>query len=264
MENSKQIIIALMTDFGMSDQYLACMKGEILKINPNVQLIDISHDIESHNITEAAFILKNTYKSFPAGTIFLCVVDPGVGSERKCIVAKINEQIFIVPDNGLLSYILHVENAVELYKINVENIVDKRISNTFHGRDVFAPLTGEISKSLNYIKSFKVLQLQDIRIFPEPICKISNGKFETEIIHIDKYGNIILSVEKSDVEKVRINSIKLSNHTIPLKQFYAEVETNSLIAYIGSTDNLEIAVNCGNAAKLLNVRIGDIIYLDII
>src|SRR5690242_6205754 len=130
--------IALLTDFGTRDYFVAAMKGTMLKINPDARFVDVTHEIEPQDIRSASFILRACYRDFPYGTVFLCVVDPGVGSERRAIVVETGDNLFVSPDNGLLSFLIDQAEA-RFYAITNTRLLAERVSATFHGRDIFAP-----------------------------------------------------------------------------------------------------------------------------
>ncbi|MEO0226149.1 MAG: SAM-dependent chlorinase/fluorinase, partial [candidate division WOR-3 bacterium] len=172
----KSIIITLLTDFGQKDWFVAAMKGEILKINPQVRIIDITHEIQPHNIKSAAFVLWSVYKNFPKQTIHTVVVDPGVGTDRRPIVVKTDDYYFVGPDNGVFSYIFHNEHYYA-YQIKIR----KRLSKTFHGRDLFAPVAALISKRIKISRIAQPLSKPKSFSFPQP--KITRTGIRGEVLY---------------------------------------------------------------------------------
>ena len=268
MSNSKNKsqIITLLTDFGASSGYVASMKGEILKINSNVNIIDISHEIESFSIKRAAFILNQAYQSFPKGTIHVVVVDPGVGSERKPILIETDNYYFIGPDNGVFTFILETGVKNEIIAIENTNVMSSSISPTFHGRDIFAPSAAHLSLSKN-TRDFGPNIQNPIKL------DINMDKIydDLEILHFDKFGNIITSLKGVKFqEKYELNNPvsfeielenKISNLSIPFKKFYSEVSKNSLLCLIGSSGFLEVSSNQGNAQEILKLNGNEIIRI---
>lgn len=245
--------IALLTDFGLQDHYVGVVKGVILSINPDAQIIDICHNILPQNIKQAAFILANCYSYFPAQTIFLVVVDPGVGSLRKPIFIETTNYFFIAPDNGVLSYVFQKEKILNIIDLSDTrfNIVKK--SNTFHGRDVFAPLVAHLSKDLNNFKNIgKIIHLKDLIQLPTPYLDITNKQIIGEIIYHDIFGNLITSIPENILNHYEIENIQTGKIIIEkVCKTYFDVKTGELLAYIGSSGYLEIGIREGNAKALL-------------
>jgi S-adenosyl-L-methionine hydrolase (adenosine-forming) len=250
--------IALLTDFGSQDQYVASMKGVILSINPTVDIIDITHEIQPYRIRQAAYVLWSVYNYFPKDTIFLNVVDPGVGSERRIIVMKTKKYIFIAPDNGLLDFVLHEQKAttaVEVTQSSLKGDILGNISSTFHGRDLLAPLAGYISDNVP-IKNFGIsYTLPKIR---SPFVDSRKDILQTCILHIDHYGNIITNLRSRQVEKSMkaIQTISIGR-TMVAKwiRFYDEAPENTPCLIVGSSGLVEISAKKNSAARLLNVTL---------
>jgi S-adenosylmethionine hydrolase len=248
--------IALLTDFGTKDYFVGAMKGAILSINERTNIIDITHEIPPQDVLSASFTLRACYKDFPFKTIFVAVVDPGVGSKRKAILVEIENYCFIAPDNGLLSFVFEEE------KIRVLELTNKNffsVSRTFHGRDVFARIAAHLSKGVNpnefgaEIKDF-------IHIKTAKPRKISKQEIEADIIHIDHFGNLITNLKQTDLPEnfmLKING-KIINK---LQTFFAEAERSELFMILGSAGFLEIAAFQDSAEKLLNVQINQKVLL---
>jgi S-adenosylmethionine hydrolase len=249
------MIIALLTDFGTEDYFVGAMKGVILSINPQAKIIDITHEIKPQNIQSAGFVLASCYQNFPPKTIFVSVVDPGVGSERRAILLETENYYFITPDNGLLSLLLANETNHRVFELTNSQFFKHPISNTFHGRDIFAPVAAWLSKGIKpnefgkEIKDFVVNRF----LIPE---RISDKEIEGQIIYIDKFGNLITNLKKENVSEnfsVQVNGKLISKH----QTFYAEAEINELFTIFGSAGYLEIVSYCNSAEKILNVKIGE-------
>jgi S-adenosyl-L-methionine hydrolase (adenosine-forming) len=237
-------IIALLTDFGTKDYFVGALKGTILSINAGANIVDITHEIPPQDIRAAAFTLLACYKNFPEKTIFLTVVDPGVGSNRKAILVETEKYYFIAPDNGLLSFVF--EEISRVYELTNKKYFAANVSQTFHGRDIFAPVAAHLSNGVepnqfgNETKDF---------------VRSKSEKAEAEIIHIDRFGNLITNLKPEDLpEKF---ALQIGGKIIDqLKNFYAEAETGEIFMIWGSAGFLEIAARQDSASKLLNAENG--------
>lgn len=246
-------MISLTTDF--DDFYAGQMKGPIYKINPDAKIIDITHKIKRQSIYEAAFVISSSYPYFPLGTVHVVVVDPGVGSQREPIVLNCDGHTFVGPDNGVFSLL-----EGEVFKIDV-NILNQKLleygmtnsSNTFHGRDIFAPTAAllDIGDTDFLEKKDQIIRLP----FKKEIRK--DGSLIT-ILYVDSFGNIILNMKKEDAI---IKEIELSTIRIPVLTHYEEGKNLDLIALYSSSGHLEISKYLGDANSMLNLKSGDIIKL---
>lgn len=262
-------VIALLTDFGLEDNYVGIMKGTILSINPNVEIVDLTHSIEPGNIRQGAFVLMTSVNYFPDNTIFVAVVDPGVGSNRDALCAKAGKFFFVAPDNGILTYTLQNFKHHKIHIFTNEKYQLENPSKTFHGRDIFAPLAAylamnvEISEFGEERKFSKIVQLPSLKCYYD-----SFGNLVGEVVHIDRFGNIITSLSsralginmhnilKQDLKwKFEIGHTKIKN----ISTTYSDVEEGEFLAYIGSSGFLEIGINNGNAAKEIGAYIGQLV-----
>jgi S-adenosylmethionine hydrolase len=272
MNNSPRVI-TLTTDFGTSDAYVGVMKGVILGINPNVQVVDITHAVPPQNIHEAAFLIHSAYRYFPKGTIHVIVVDPGVGSDRQAIVCQTDHAFFVCPDNGILSYLLpEIENDEEQlwHVVAIQNRAYylPEVSQTFHGRDIFAPVAAHLS--LGVLIDDIGPPLQNLVQLSLPPLTISNDKLTGGIIKIDSFGNAITNISESELIHLGNASTRgTSNYEVTvgstqlkrLNRIYAESEIGAPLAIIGSSGMLEIAVNGGSAAQVLGLKHGDTVTI---
>jgi len=257
-------IITLLTDFGLKDPYVASMKGVILSINPQCTLVDITHQVSPHDIREGAFILAQTYSTFPKGTIHLSVVDPGVGSARKPILIVTKNYFFVGPDNGLFAIALKAETVKQAVVLTNQKFFLSEISSTFHGRDIFAPVATYLSLGVKpesfgpSIKSWHEIS------FPDPAMK--QGRLIGEIVHVDAFGNLVSNIDRKGLlqfSKGRPFVIKIGKRTMRgLKKGYWEGRKDEPMALIGSGGYLEISIREGNAQKILKVKRGDPIIVD--
>ncbi len=248
-------VIGLLTDFGISDSYVAILKGKILSISPHVSIIDISHNIQSQNINQTAFILWSTYQHFPKNTIFICIVDPGVGTSRKILCAKNKNYLFLAPDNGILKYIFAYSRITRIVSVENNNYFSNQISNTFHGRDIFAPVAAYLANGLSINKLGPIVKP---KTKPEYFLSPSDKKnriYKGKIIHIDKFGNLITDVL---LNKKLIQSIEIEIGNTKVKEYafnYASAIINKPFLIVGSSGLLEISAQNKSAAKKLNVKL---------
>lgn len=255
--------VTLMTDFGIADGFVGIMKGVIYTINPKAVIIDISHEIQAQDIHGAAFLLEASYKYFPAGTVHTVVVDPGVGSQRRSVAIETDRYYFVAPDNGVFTPVLHNENVLNVVELTEQRYFLDRISNTFHGRDIFAPIAAYLSKGVPMDKmGGKAENL--IRLdFPEP--EVDQVGITGKIIHIDRFGNLITNISQGLFDKIisgRHFSINLADVKLDrVNTAYAGVDAGEPLAIFNSFDSLEIGINCGSAAKILNSQKGDIVRI---
>jgi S-adenosylmethionine hydrolase len=255
-------IVSFLSDFGSEHGYVGSVKGVILTHNPAAAIIDISHQVESFNVREAAYILFTYYKYFPSKTVHLAVIDPGVGSDRDPIVIETSNYYFVGPDNGLFSEIISRE-AVKIYKIipekllNINGIVNT-FSATFHARDIFAPAAALLSKGVS-------INLISEKFEKKPVVfsihySFNNDVIKAEIMAVDRFGNLITNLLRDDFEQRiggEIKEIRIKNDVITdLSNTYSDAECGQLLALWGSSGFLEISVNRGNASKILSCNTG--------
>lgn len=259
-------IITLLTDYGLKDSYVAEVKGAILKINPNVTIIDISHDLRNYDIEEGAFHLARSVPYFPQGTIHVGVVDPTVGSERKRIIIKSKGAYFVGPDNGLLAPAAERLGVENVYEINNFSLLPKRVSEVFDGRDVFGPTAALISKGLPVDEiGSKIKHYQRISLY-EP--RIQGNRIEARVIHVDGFGNLVTNITSKILEDAGIKEgeayeVVMNNRVekMPLVKRFSAVPIGDLLMLVAGGDYLELSVNQGDASSKLGLRKGDILHL---
>jgi len=266
-------IITLTTDLGLTDAYVAAMKGVIFGINPEAKLIDICHTIKPQNIPQAAFVLSTAYQFFPEKTIHLVVVDPGVGTERRAIILRTPSADFVAPDNGVLSYVLQQCKSVKGRLINNRQQVELKpgmeavtitkpqfwrspVSPTFHGRDIFAPVAARLSLGFPPIDFGETITSVTMLPLPHPY-QAPDGSLVGHILHIDSFGNLITNIKSDDLPQTkRTITIEVGNHLIAgLSRTYAQ--GRGLLALIGSSGYLEVSLKGGSACALLNAEVGN-------
>jgi len=266
-------IITLTTDLGLTDAYVAAMKGVILDINPEAKLVDICHSIQPQNMAQAAFVLSTAYPFFPRRTIHVVVVDPGVGTKRRAIILRTPSADFVAPDNGVLSYVIQefsaepaegdstfkqreLEPGVEAVVITKPQFWRIPVSSTFHGRDIFAPVAALLSLGFPPIDFGEAISSVTMLPLPRPYQAL-DGSLVGHILHIDSFGNLITNIKSDNLPQAKqAVTIEVGNQLIPgLSHTYAE--SRGLLALIGSSGYLEIAVKGGSAHALLDTKVGD-------
>jgi S-adenosylmethionine hydrolase len=251
-------VIALLTDFGSRDHYVGTMKAVILGIYPDITLVDISHEIPAHDVLTASLELAACYKYFPAATIFLVVVDPGVGSPRRRIAVDTGDYRFVAPDNGVLTAVLKESPARRTVELTERRYARPTVSRTFEGRDRFAPAAGWLAKGVDLSALGRPAGPIHQLAIPSPA--LSDDVLSGEVLRVDRFGNLVTNIDRKLFDKfAHATDIEISAaaHRIGrVVATYAEAETNELCALFGSTDHLEIAVNAGNAAERLDLTRG--------
>ena len=250
-----QPIITLTTDFGTKDGYVGAVKGVIKRINPDAEIIDVTHEIEPFDVWGAAFTLNNFYRYFPQNTVHLVVVDPGVGSRRQALLIQTPDFIFIGPDNGVFSSILQNEETAEIISISNKKYLLSKTSCTFHARDIFAPVAAYLSLGVD-IREFGVPAVECSKLFI-PTAKVVKGCIVGEIIHIDNFGNLITNIDAISIQSKNIKGVEIKHQRIrKIANSYYDIPEEKIGAVIGSSGYLEIATNQGNVAKLMKAGLG--------
>ncbi|MBI2471816.1 MAG: SAM-dependent chlorinase/fluorinase [Planctomycetes bacterium] len=294
-------VITLLTDFGNQDAYVGIMKGVIAEINPLANIIDICHNVPPQDIINGAYLLYTAYKYFPRKTIHVAVVDPGVGSKRDIVCVEMKDYFFLVPDNGLLSFIIQNEKPKNIIRVINKKYFLPLPSNTFHGRDVFAPVSAHLSLGVKPQQlGIKINQLEQLDI-PKPIYK-KTGQIEGQIIYIDRFGNLVTNIteeilakgvggQKTEVgrQKPEVRGLKqevrnqkpdtlkktseekiLAMETsvgkkriLGLCNTYADVKAGEPLILFGSAGFLEVSINQGNAERHFKVNRGNKVNIEI-
>ena len=251
-------VIALLTDFGTADHYAGAMKGVMLGICPDVTLVDISHDIPPHDVLAGALELAAAYKYFPVGTIFLAVVDPGVGSARRGVAADTGDYRFVAPDNGVLTQVLRETPAKKIVELTERRYARPTVSRTFEGRDRFAPAAGWIAKGTQFAALGR--PVADIHRLDIPVADATGDTIRGVILRVDRFGNLVTNIDRKAVERLGQStaiSIDANGHRISrLVATYAELPADGVGALFGSTDHLELAAPSSSAAERLGLARG--------
>ena len=257
-------IITLTTDFGLRDGFVGVMRGVILRIFPAAQIVDITHEIAPQDIAQGAFLLANSTPYFPENAVHLAVVDPGVGSERRPIAIRVGKTFFVGPDNGLLSLAV-AECERRLGKRARAIHLDRtrywlpRVSNTFHGRDIFSPSAAHLAKGVPFARLGT--PVREWVSLATSAVEQRDGQLVGRVIYIDRYGNIVTDISDKHIGALGLDKspiIEIGGTTIRgLVNTYSDVARGEIAALIGSPWKLEIAQREGNAARTLRVKIGD-------
>ncbi|MBM4255711.1 MAG: SAM-dependent chlorinase/fluorinase [Deltaproteobacteria bacterium] len=257
-------IITLLTDFGTRDAFVGIMKGVILGIAPGVQLVDLSHDVPPQDVLAGALVLRSAVSFFPAGSIHVAVVDPGVGSQRRAVIIETQEALFVSPDNGLLSLAVPPESIVRIIHLTNSQYFLPQLSSTFHGRDVFAPVAAHLSRGVP--PEALGLTIPSIERLSLPRVERTETELIGSVIAIDHFGNLITNIAEADLLPfpretlwVSIGAVKIQG----LVATYASVPLGATVALINSWGMLEIAVRNGSAAQQLRTPIGTMVRVRI-
>lgn len=260
------MLITLLTDFGTADYFVGAMKGAILNVNEQARIFDITHEIPPHDIHAGAFTLLAAYKTFPAGTIHVAVVDPGVGSNRRALVASAGGQFFVGPDNGLFSYVFELEADPRVIHLTRETYFRQPVSATFHGRDIFAPVAGALSNGVELAALGD--EIKDyVRLESSVPILGTDGTLAGSIIHIDRFGNCVTNFTREHVTEEAFERgarLVIGSHEIKtFRRFYADEAEKSgeLFAIWGSAGFLELAACRASAAHRLSVERGQPVVL---
>lgn len=270
MTQQQSPLITITTDFGTEDAYVPAMKGTMLSVCPDARLVDVTHEIHPQDVMEAGFVLQSALPYFPAGSIHLVVVDPGVGTDRRAVALRADEQWFVGPDNGVFPLVLDDEPPEAIVELDEPEFWRSRSpSTTFHGRDIFAPAAAHLAtgRTLDEIGS-PIDSLEPLR-WARP--SVAPGTAQGWVVHVDHFGNCITNLRRSTLaEAAELDDSDPSVEAFPpLKAFvgtttlqnlhptYGAVPEGDPLLLFGSTGYLEVAANGGNAAELLDIRKGD-------
>ena len=262
-------VITLLTDFGSKDEYVGVMKGVILSINPSVAIVDISHHIEPQNVTQAAYMLAAAYPYFPAGTVYIVVVDPGVGSDRPIIAVETAKGVFIAPDNGALSAIMDREDIEAVVRVENSRYFLSHVGHTFHGRDIFAPVGAHLAGGLEIHRLGPAAGVTDsVRLhLPKPRIVTPEALVGT-VIAIDRFGNLTTCIDSAVLDRFSrdrsLSKLRVyigRSKIVGLRTSYRSVPVGHPLAIVGSRGLLEIGVNRGSAEGVFEAKIGHAVTL---
>ena len=254
-------VLAFLTDFGTRDHYAGTMKGVALGICPDATLVDITHDVPPHDVLSGALELAASYRYFPAGTIFVVVVDPGVGSARRGIAVETADYRFVAPDNGVLTAVLREAAPKKMVELTERRYARPTVSRTFEGRDRFAPAAAWIAKGTQFAALGR--GVPDIQKLDIPVADISGDTVRGVVLRVDRFGNLVTNIDRKTVERFGQTSaitIDAAGHRISrLVATYAELPADGVGALFGSTDHLELAAPSASAAERLGLTRGALV-----
>jgi S-adenosyl-L-methionine hydrolase (adenosine-forming) len=250
-------VIALLTDFGTRDHYAGTMKGVALGICPDATLVDITHEVPAHDVLGGALELAASYKYFPAGTIFLVVVDPGVGSKRRGIAMEAGEYKFVAPDNGVLTAVLDDHAPKKVVELSERRYARASVSRTFEGRDRFAPAAAWLAKGIDLTALGRPAGAIERLEIPHP--EVDEDHVTGQVLRVDRFGNLITNIDRKTFEKLPAArlEIRVGTHQVSkVVSTYTDAAPGDVCALFGSTDHLEIAANGASAAAVLDLGRG--------
>ena len=260
------MIITLTTDFGTVDTFVGQMKGVLLSHVIGLTLVDITHDLPPQDVRQGALALESLAGLFPPGTIHLAIVDPGVGTSRRGIAVRTDRAVLIGPDNGLFSLYLERERAIEAVELSNPALHRSPVSPTFHGRDVFASVAGQLASGMPFEQLGRRLDPEELLRIPMPKPMAGPGSVAGQVIAIDRFGNLITNLTPSGLGNADRDSLRFQvagQAIVGLKETYAQVGPRHPVAYVGSGGRIEIAVRDDDAARLWEAAIGMIVEVSI-
>lgn len=256
-------IVALLTDYGTRDQYAGSLRGAVLAACPDAQVVDLTHDIKRHAVREAAFVLRATVATFPAGTAFVAVVDPGVGTDRRGIAIQAGGYFFVGPDNGLFTLVLSDHPDAQVRLLSNAGLFRSNVSGTFHGRDIFGPVGGALVRGTPFADVGPEIRDPFLFEFPRPQL-VGDQAIEGHIIYVDTFGNLVSSIggpewqtfihgAQGDLTEMVAD---INGVILPVVTTFGDVPEEEACAYLGSAGRIEIAVNSRSAAERFAGSIG--------
>jgi S-adenosylmethionine hydrolase len=260
---AKLPIITLLTDFGVADHYVSAMKGVILGIYPDATLVDISHQIKAFQIEQAAFTLGQTYPCFPNGTIHVVVVDPGVGSARRPLLLESAGQRFVGPDNGVLTVPMDLDPGYRTREITAERYFRRPVSNTFHGRDIFAPVAAWMARGVAASKLGRRIS-DAVRLDFGSAAPEGNDSWNGYILSVDRFGNLVTNFRADDLREISTRPFEMVVGATSIRDFcptYFSAPPERPIIIAGSSGYLEISVNKGDASQVTSAVVGSPVTL---
>lgn len=246
-------VIVLLTDFGLADPFVGIMKAVVLRLCPGAAIVDLTHGVPPQDVVTGAFWLERSQEWFDAGTVFVAVVDPGVGSAREGLVVRAHGKLFVGPDNGLIGRVATSDPAFEVYAIDEQRLGLPPPSRTFHGRDVFAPVAARLAVG-SLVPSSVGPRREGLMVLLGSTPDRAGLVTEGTVVTIDHFGNVITNVDAKDVSAGSV--IEVCDKVVAIARTYSDVEPGAIVAVINSFGVVEIAKRNGNAAAELNLHIG--------
>lgn len=256
------MIVTLLTDFGTADYFVGALKGAVLASNPEARIVDITHEVPPYDVEAGAFTLRAAFETFPEGTVHVAVVDPGVGSARRAIAVEGRGHTFVGPDNGLFGYVYERTGPFRVFQLTNRNFFRREVSPTFHGRDIFAPVAGALSRGVR-VEELGPEVFDFVRLPSAAVEKTADGTLVGAVIHVDRFGNLVTNITAEELSAESVASgarFRIGGHEVRrFRRFFAEDAEGAgePFAVWGSAGLLEIAVFRGSAARVLGVGRGD-------
>ena len=256
-------IVALLTDFGGQDHYVGAVKGAVLAACPEATVVDVAHELPPHDVEAAALCLASCFRAFPAGSVFLAVVDPGVGSERRPLALEVAGYRFVGPDNGTFTLVLGDQTAAHIRQITNAGLYRYEVSATFHARDIFGPVAGHLARGLPLDEVGP--EVADPVLFGVPALRaLDAGEWEATVIHVDRFGNLTTNLTSAQLDAILAPVdgdpteivVVVEGVVLPYVRTYSDVPEGEACALMGSSGRLEVAVSRGNASRLLGALKG--------
>jgi S-adenosylmethionine hydrolase len=261
-------IVGLLSDFGHADHYVGAMKGAVLAACPEATLVDLVHDVPAHDVRAGALALEAAYRAFPGRSVFVAVVDPGVGSSRRGLAVSAGGYFFVGPDNGLLSLVAGAHQGARTRALTNAGLFRYEVSALFHGRDVFAPVAGHLARGGAFEEVGPLVEDMVVLRLPA-LERRGPGEWAGEVLHVDHFGNLVTNVSAADLEAVAREAaagldellVSIAGAIVPVARVYADVAVGEPCALVGSGGRLEVAVNQGSAAREMGAGRGSPVRL---
>lgn len=257
--NNQSPIVTLTTDFGLTDEYVGVLKGVILSKYRNITTVDISHNIKPQDIQAASHLLSRSYSYFPESTVHLVVVDPGVGSSRQIIAVKAFNHFFVGPDNGMFSFLFKESGQAVVYRVNLDKWGDEHTSNSFHGRDIMAPVAAQLANSQNLVDVGEEISVNSCVKLAIKSTSRTESSIVGEVVHVDRFGNLCTNIHRVELDALACHHLRVVIKKTLIESIsvsYSEKKPGSCLALYDSHDFLEIAINQGNASEILIAGLG--------
>lgn len=254
-------IITLLTDFGLSDPFVGIMHGVLLSKRRDFTLIDLTHGIEPQNVRQAAFWIASSYREFPEGTVHMVVVDPGVGSKRRPLIAEIDGHYFVAPDNGVLTMVVDEAERCDVRYLRLWQLELSRVSNTFHGRDIFSPAAAELAIGERWMTELGEDAIETYKRLDVQAPSENDGRISGQIFMSDHFGNWFTNIPAKMYESWSTAKVRIGDLQLPLQKTYSDVAPGEVVALTNSFDRLEIAVNQGCARQALPFLVGQTVEI---
>ena len=254
-------VITLLTDFGTRDGYAGALKGVILSRFPAARLVDLAHELPPGDIAAASAALGQSAPFFPAGTVHVAVVDPGVGTARRGLAVSAGGQLYVGPDNGIFTAVLHSTGPVAAHALERRRLWREPVSPVFHGRDVFGPVAAHLAAGGALADVGPLVATESLVRLPARDPSDGLDGVRGEVVHVDRFGNLVTNLRPPGAEEVSAATVEIADRSLALSRTYGDVAPGELLALVGSSGRIEVAVSGGSAAALLSSGVGCVVIL---